>query len=321
MKKLEGLVLPTCEILVNGQLRKLYGKKKNKVYLNNGDNFQLKFFNPLQERIGVQLRMNGQKVDDDLMVINPGQDITIERFIGTNRKLKFSTYEIDASNKEAVKAIERNGLLEVIFWNEKINPEPVKPIIIADNNSIIYSGSSLKIESRDVVINGNLIINGELKVTGHSGTCGSSGIGGTSGASGKSGSVGDKIIQYKKPGLFINDVDQSYVTSNSNGMGNIMSPSASADYSQYLAESTDKSINYNDYMKLSSIDYTPQGLSRGIVDVSKKLETGRIEKGDYSNQHFKPIQFEIGEAFYKIKFKLLPFSLKKVKKNSMIPQL
>jgi hypothetical protein len=48
---LQGMTLPTCDILVNGQKRKFYGKKKNKIYLRNGDNFQLKIFNPLQERI------------------------------------------------------------------------------------------------------------------------------------------------------------------------------------------------------------------------------------------------------------------------------
>lgn len=38
---LQGMTLPTCDIMVNGQKRKLYGKKKNQVYLHNGDNFQL----------------------------------------------------------------------------------------------------------------------------------------------------------------------------------------------------------------------------------------------------------------------------------------
>ena len=95
MSELHGMTSPTCDISVNGQKRKLYGKNKNKVYLHNGDNFQLKFFNPLQERIGVQLCMNGIKVDNDLLVLNPGQEITIERFIGTNNKLTFNAYDID----------------------------------------------------------------------------------------------------------------------------------------------------------------------------------------------------------------------------------
>jgi len=316
MKNLEGLVLPRCEILLNGQLRKLYGKKKNKVYLNNGDNFQLRFFNPLQERIGVQLKMNGQKVDDDLMVINPGQYVTIERFIGTNRKLTFNTYEIDASDKQAVKAIEKNGLLEVVFWNEKIKVEPIKPVIRADVNTISISGSSITVQSKDVVIDGNLIINGELKVTGRnmtSGTSGYNGMSGTSGAAGMAGSGGlphfRNIDGYKTPGIFINDKDLSYSNSKS-----------SIPYADYIAESKNNPIDYTLYLADQGLEQSRSFLGEEMVKKMKK-ETGRIEKGEISNQHFKPIQFEIGEAFYKIKFKLLPFSLKKVKKNSMIPQL
>ena len=51
-------LVPSCEILVNGQKRKLYGKNRNKVYLNDGDEFQIKVYNPLSERVGFQLKMN-----------------------------------------------------------------------------------------------------------------------------------------------------------------------------------------------------------------------------------------------------------------------
>ena len=346
MTDLNGMTLPTCDICVNGQKRKLYGKKKNKVYLHNGDNFQLKFFNPLQERIGVQLSMNGIKVDNDLLVLNPGQEITIERFIGTNRKLTFSAYDIDTSKmseervKEATKAIEKNGILDVTFWNEKktapiiftttttvpnFTGYPVPnyiPIYTTDSGSItnaypITSGTSITSNGNliisstgDVTINGNLKINGTVDVNngqltiGHSGTSGSSGdcgLSGTSGKPGTSGLAGGRGTcgnsGYKSPGMFLSDTDTSYT-------------------------------------KFSSIDYAPQELSRGIVDsrvsgnlgmnnttLSKKIETGRIEKGGVSNQYFSPIAFEVGDPFYQIKFKLLPFSLKPLKKNSMTQQL
>lgn len=318
MTDLHGMTLPTCEICVNGQKRKLYGKKKNKVYLHNGDNFQLKFFNPLQERIGVQLRMNGIKVDNDLLVLNPGQEITIERFIGTNRKLTFSAYDIDTSKmseervKEAKKAIEKNGILDVTFWNEKKAPiifktttgpnftgYPIAPIYVdqhiintsttgSSSGSSITSNGNLTISSTgDVTINGNLKINGtvdvnngQLTISGTSGTSGAAGMSGTSGKSGLAGTGGTKRC------------------------------------------SSDAS-----YLNFSSIDYAPQELSRGICgnvngmrQLSKKIETGRIEKGGVSNQHFSPIAFEVGDPFYQIKFKLLPFSLKPLKKNSTTQQ-
>ena len=316
MTDLNGMTLPTCEILVNSQKRKLYGKNKNKVYLHNGDNFQLKFFNPLQERIGVQLSMNGVKIDNDLMVLNPGQEITIERFIGTNRKLTFSAYDIDTTNmsesriKEATKAIEKNGVLEVTFWNEKIAPpiiytSPITiPQFIPIYNTTISSGGTFDFlnstqsnftisQTGDVTINGNLKVNGAIDINGQltvgkSGTSGSSGACGTSGTSGIAGAGGKKRVKGQN----------------------------------------------DDWCLFSSVDYAPQELSRGITcgnvngmgsimatPMSKKIETGRIEKGAISNQHFTPIAFEVGLPFYKIKFKLLPFSLKPLKKNSMTQQL
>jgi hypothetical protein len=344
MIDLHGMTLPTCEIMVNGQKRKLYGKKKNKVYLRNGDNFQLKLFNPLQERIGVQLKMNGVKVDNDLLILKPGQEITIERYIGTNRKLTFNSYDIDTSNmsqeryEQAVKSIEKNGVLEIVFWNEK-QPQPAQVFTSVPHYTgqgyynYPISGSSMTTQTNPTVIingnlevNGNLDVNGNLKVRPLSGTSGSSGSSGTSGCSGMSGINGTSGTR----GLphFTSTITgtastggYSNVCYNLGGMGNISigttSPnlnftintsSSDFNYAEYIAENTDKSINFSEY------------LAESTQKKEKKLETGRIEKGDVSNQYFSTIKFEVGEPFYKIKFKLLPFSLKPVKKNSMTQQ-
>lgn len=288
MNNLNGMTLPTCDILVNGQKRKLYGKKKNKVYLHNGDNFQLKLFNPLQERIGVQLRMNGIKVDNDLLILKPGQEITIERFIGTNRKLSFSTYEIDKSNKEAVKAIEKNGILDVIFWNEKI---PVQTVY-TNTSTINYrayplSGSTITISGDDVIVNGNLTVNGNLKTAGISGSSGTFGFAGVSGTNGTNGTNHNSRIYRSLSNTNISN-DKDFWFDDKQFDFNFISPGV-------FTTEHDQSLIHN-----------------------TKLETGRIEKGSVSNQYFSPINFEVGEEFYKIKFKLLPFSLKPVKKNSMI---
>ncbi len=261
---LNGLTLPTCEIMVNGQKRKLYGKKKNKVYLYNGDNFQLNVFNPLQERIGISLKVNGTNVDDDLLVISPGQAIIIERYIGTNRKLTFSAYEIDTTNMSeekitmAKKAIEKNGVLEVIFWNEKIK----LPIITTattittnyytDNFDFTYNRTF----TNTPVLNEDLFTNQSI-----------SGIIGIQGPAGATGISGTNLI------------------------GSCNSTST-------------KSMEFNTANFLGDIQPEPS-----------KIETGRIEKGEASKQYFTKIDFEVGEQFYKIKFKLIPFSLKPVKKK------
>ena len=376
MTDLHGMTLPTCDICVNGQKRKLYGKKKNKVYLHNGDNFQLKIFNPLQERIGVQLNINGQKVDNDLLVMSPGQEITIERYIGTNRKLTFSSYDIDTSNMSqerydsAVKAIEKNGLLEIIFWNEKLQPKiysttttvpqwtPMYPYcgypgIPISGSTLTVTGNASFTNATDVVINGNLKINGTLdinngqlvvsntsidtggsnmRISGTSGTSGSSGSSGTSGTSGKSGAFGTRGVsgnggtsgtsgtdggaygpkgpsgirgslgKYSRPGIYASDANLSYNSlGNMNGMGNVVAPVSSTASGAYS----------NNWQNFSS-DW---GVEPPEKEIPKKIETGRIEKGSVSTQNFTPIAFEVGDIFYKIKFKLLPYSLKPVKKK------
>jgi hypothetical protein len=308
MQNLAGITIPTCEVLVKGQKRKLYGKKKNKVYLHNGDEFQLKLFNPLQERIGVQLKMNGQNVDNDILILSPGQDIIVERFIGTNKKLKFSTYEVDATNKAAVKAVEKNGKLEIIFYNEKLQPVYVPPYPYY-TNIINWSGSTIFSSSG---------------TAGYAGKKGISGSPGTDGVNEVNININNttptttlNINTTADPTINVNTTnsDSNYVMHNGNGMGPIKCSSnkdywfqtstggsSSIPYEEYLCENLDKSINYTNYIAEN-------------FKVTPKLETGRIEKGDKSNQHFIPTSFIVGEKFFEIKYKLLPFSLKPEKKK------
>jgi hypothetical protein len=114
--------LPECEILVNKQLRKVYGNKKNKIYLNNDDYIQINIFNPTFERIGVQLEFNGS-LENKMLIVNPGQKILLDRFVDTKKKIKFSTYFIDKNNKLSKKAIEKNGSITIHFWKEKNNTQ------------------------------------------------------------------------------------------------------------------------------------------------------------------------------------------------------
>lgn len=95
---------------------KLY--QGNIVYLNDGDNFELRFFNPLQEKIGVEIMFNGIRKGDGYLVLNPGQDLTLDRFLDEQRKMLFETYTINGNNKEAVEAIEKNGVISFNFYKE-----------------------------------------------------------------------------------------------------------------------------------------------------------------------------------------------------------
>ena len=109
--------VPSCVILHNRNELKLYNG--NIVYLNDGDNFELRFFNPLQQKIGVEIMFNGLKKGDAYLVLNPGQDVILDRFLDEQRKMLFETYVIDGNNSDAVKAAERNGVINFNFYKER----------------------------------------------------------------------------------------------------------------------------------------------------------------------------------------------------------
>jgi len=125
---------PECDILVNKQIRKTYGKKKNKVYLNDGDHIQLNLLNPLYHRIGVQLEFNGEK-EEKMIILNPGQKVLLDRFIDTKKKIKFGTYFVDGSNDKVKESIKKNGNMKIHFWCEKMKPQTF------DESSIIIDKS------------------------------------------------------------------------------------------------------------------------------------------------------------------------------------
>lgn len=98
---------------------KMYsGFNQKEVFLQDKQNFALRFFNPLQVKIGARISFNGI-TSNEYLVLNPGEDVVLERFLGEQRKMVFDTYTIDASNPAAMKAIEKNGLIEISFYKEK----------------------------------------------------------------------------------------------------------------------------------------------------------------------------------------------------------
>jgi hypothetical protein len=92
---------------------------KNQVYLKDGQEFQIELFNPTQTKLLVKIKINGNYSSNRGLILNPGQRYFLERFIDEDRKLAFSTYEVE-NDKQAKKAIEKNGLLEVEFYAETV---------------------------------------------------------------------------------------------------------------------------------------------------------------------------------------------------------
>ena len=109
---------PQAWIAIKRNRQKIYNKGgKTQVYLKDGQEFQIELFNPTQTRYLVKFKINGNYQADRGLILNPGQRYFLDRFIDDDKKLEFSTYDVE-NTKAAKKAIEKNGLLEVEFYAE-----------------------------------------------------------------------------------------------------------------------------------------------------------------------------------------------------------
>ena len=93
--------------------------KSGKVFLNDGDEFEIELFNPLTVSVLADIKLNGQSISKTGLVIKPGQRVYLDCFIDDRKKFKFSTYEIENSS-EALDATQNNGVLEVFFYKEDV---------------------------------------------------------------------------------------------------------------------------------------------------------------------------------------------------------
>lgn len=266
-----GLVYPSCEILVNGQKRKFYGKNKNKVYLNNGDEFQLKVYNPLSERFGFQLKMNGFDTDNGLLIVNPGQTAIIERFIGTNRKLKFTTYVVDKNNPQTKQAIKDNGRLEVIFWNEYKSNYTVQPYIPYNPITTIPYIPYVPITPYPYHYYPN-----NYWYT--------------------SSGTGNGTTTFRTTTNLTSNVSNLLGTAASN------ITASNSDFEVKGDLQIDGNLNLNGNLNVNGELKTKR---------TRLGETGRIEKGNHSNQYFSQTEFKSGTIIKTYVFKLLPYSEKK----------
>ena len=113
-----GTESPQAWVAIKRNRQKIYNRQgKTQVYLKDGQEFQIELFNPTQTRYLVKFKINGNYQADRGLILNPGQRYFLDRFIDDDKKLAFSTYEVE-DTKAAKKAIEKNGLLEVEFYAE-----------------------------------------------------------------------------------------------------------------------------------------------------------------------------------------------------------
>lgn len=113
--------VPTVNITVNNNRLKRYNKQNPQpnYYLNNGQEFQLELFNPTQDIVKADISLNNVKLSGGGLVLKPGERVFLDRYLDSPRKFKFETYEV-GNSKEVKKAIEKNGLVKVEFYQQDL---------------------------------------------------------------------------------------------------------------------------------------------------------------------------------------------------------
>jgi len=110
---------PQAWIAVSSNRQKVYDVSTGaeKVYLEDGQEFQIELYNPTQISYVAKIYINGQSISTSGLVLKPGQRYFLDRFIDENKKLIFSTYDIE-NTKGTKEAIAKNGNLKVDFHAE-----------------------------------------------------------------------------------------------------------------------------------------------------------------------------------------------------------
>lgn len=108
---------PEAWVAISNNRQKIYGSDDDLVYLEDGQEFQIELFNPTQISYLAKIYLNGNLISKSGLVIKPGQRYFLDRHIDENKKLLFSTYDVDSS-EEVKKAIENNGNIRVEFYPE-----------------------------------------------------------------------------------------------------------------------------------------------------------------------------------------------------------
>lgn len=117
---------PQAWISVERNRQKIYTEvNSQKVYLRDGQEFQIELFNPTQNRHLVKFKMNGIYQSEVGLILNPGQRYFLDRFIDKEKRLLFSTYDIE-NTAESLNAIKKNGFLEIEFYKESEKPPMIE---------------------------------------------------------------------------------------------------------------------------------------------------------------------------------------------------
>lgn len=276
---------PTANLAINKSRIKKYGKKKSipSYYLEKGQEFQIELYNPTQEKVLTTIKLNNNPISGGL-ILRPGERVFLDRFLDTNKKFLFDTYEVD-NTKSARKAIEPNGDVEIAFFKEIIPINNVGGVTLdwmvddlgtGSNNFIDLSTGN--ITNTTLYSDSNLDNNSNLDNDITFSTTGTAGVGNSSPTSNLS--VSDNVI---------GESLRSVKGSKSSG---------------FLTSGKVANIGLN---------FMSKPLKSKKSSTPTTIETGRVEKGSESDQTLCEGNgdFEM-TSFHVVRYKLIPKSQKKL---------
>lgn len=270
--------------------------KNGKVYLDDGQEFEIELHNPLTECVLCDIKLNGQSISKNGLVLRPGQRFYLDCFIDDKKKFIFSTYEVE-NTLEASDSIVKNGLLEVFFYKEDVvqisdwrrrfdrvivekHYYPTYPYRTAYPSIYYGTGYPLSYGSCTTTI-------------------------------GNSGAIGLTTNTYSGTTLNSNRAIGTTTTS-VNDSGSLFSSNTNTSNAMYTSNATSNTVDLTNAMGtlLGGMNSTP---------ISNNIETGRVEKGTASSQKFKEVDMQFQSMYIsQTILQILPTSVKPVEVKELV---
>lgn len=262
-------------------------KKDKSVYLEDGQNFEIELFNPLSDSVLAEIKVNGKPVSKTGLIIRPGERFYLDCFVDDRKKFVFKTYMVE-DTEETKESISKNGLVEIFFYKE----ETLQLNNWRDNFTTIverryypyyYPWNPSPLNPYWYTYSTNTINN---NLSTYTTTTNLSGL--QSGLNSQNYNQG--INNYNVQTSLSGNTSNAFYTCDSSTLG------GSVD--------------------LSSMTYTSNS-----TPISS-IETGRIEKGDKSNQKFEEIDMQF-ERYHisNVIYKLVPESQRPVETKEIVSEV
>lgn len=257
-----GISYPEAFITKGKQRIKQFG---GTVYLKDGDNFEIEIFNPTAGYILAKISLDGKLISHSGLILRPGERVFLERYLDSNNKFLYSTYEVNGNNPVVQNAIKSNGNVKVEFFGEMPAPR------------IFYGSGSTVTLGNPTWIN-----------TFHTGTP----------------VYGTPTNTISTTGMYSGTVTASaasFTDANQNGITYTATPTATFATLDSFSMEVDMEK-----------DFAPR------ETLSRKIETGTVEKGESSKQKFETCSRDFYSfAFHTSEWKILPHSQKPITSSDL----